>query len=124
MTGVLLATNRFNTCVKALKAQGYKELETVGSIGILLHEEDASGFRIRKVYANSPAEKAGIIRGDIISAIDGHKVTQCSDMAMLQGAPGSPVTITVNRNGTTVSYNLIRALSFYDRMLGDITYRP
>ena len=120
--GVVLATSRFNTCVETIRAQGYKELETVGTIGILLYETDASGLRIRKVYENSPTAKAGIVRGDILVAIDGHKVTQSGDIAATHGAPGSSVTITVNRNGTLATYTLMRAKCVYSRILSDVTF--
>jgi hypothetical protein len=43
---------------------------------------------------------------------------------MLQGAPGSTVTITVIRNGALDSYKLTRAVCFYNRMLGDIAFEP
>ena len=117
-----LASSRFNTCVETIKAQGYKEVETVGAIGILLYEADASGLKIRKVYDNSPAARAGIVRGDIIVAIDDHKVMQSHDIAATYGAPGSSVTITVNRNGTLATYTLMRAKCVYSRILGDVTF--
>ena len=120
--GMVLAKSRFNTCVEAIKAQGYKELKTVGTIGILLYETDASGLMIRKVYENSPAAKAGIVRGDIIVAIDGHKVMQSGDIEATHGTPGSSVTITVSRNETLATYTLMRAKCVYSRILGDITF--
>jgi len=123
-SGIVAASYRFNSCVKNMKAHGYKKLETVGIIGLLFYPKDASGFRIKKVYANSPAEKAGVVRGDILSAIDGHKVTDSHELTMLQGAPGSTVTITVIRNGALDSYKLTRAVCFYNRMLGDIAFEP
>lgn len=45
-----------------------------------------SGVLIRKVIPGSPAEKAGLKRGDILMAIDGKKVSEMSDLnALLQG---------------------------------------
>ncbi len=47
----------------------------------------------------SPAAKAGLLRGDIVVAIDGKQVATEADLAsaLLAQTPGTPVTITVQR---------------------------
>ena len=55
---------------------------------------------IREPYKGSPADKAGLLPGDIILAIDGQStegkdVSQVSDM--LKGQPGNEITIKVSR---------------------------
>ncbi len=55
---------------------------------------------IREPYKNSPADKAGLLPGDIILAIDGNS-TKGKDVAgvsaMLKGQPGKEITIKVKR---------------------------
>lgn len=55
---------------------------------------------IREPYKNSPADKAGLLPGDIILEIDGHS-TKGKDVAgvseMLKGMPGKEITIKVKR---------------------------
>ena len=57
------------------------------------------GIFVRDVEKDSPAEKAGILKGDIIVNFDGDKVTSYDDLAeILQYyGPGSEATITVMR---------------------------
>ena len=53
------------------------------------------------VVAGSPADKAGIEPGDIITAIDGRTITRADDLvvAIRAKAPGDTVTLTVKRDG-------------------------
>lgn len=55
---------------------------------------------IREPYKNSPADKAGLLPGDVILAIDGNS-TKGKDVAgvsaMLKGQPGKEMTIKVKR---------------------------
>lgn len=120
--GVLLANNRFNRCVDDLKNHGYKEIENIGSIGILLYSADASGLKVRQVYDNSPAAKAGIVRGDKIISINGKAALQKGDCDALQGDIGSPVEIVVSRDGEIKPFSLIRAKLTYSRILEDVVY--
>ena len=53
------------------------------------------------VVPNSPADKAGIKAGDVITAIDGRTITRADDLvvAIRAKAPGDTVTLTVKRDG-------------------------
>ncbi len=57
------------------------------------------GIFVRDVEKDSPAEKAGILKGDIIVNFDGDKVTSYDELAevMQYYGPGSEATITVMR---------------------------
>lgn len=57
------------------------------------------GIFVRDVEKDSPAEKAGILKGDIIVNFDGDKVTSYDDLAeiMQYYGPGSEAKITVMR---------------------------
>lgn len=58
------------------------------------------GVYITRVIEGSPAEKAGLAKGDIITAIDGSTVTSYEDLQeeMQYHASGSTIEITVQRN--------------------------
>lgn len=64
---------------------------------------------ITDVLPNSPASKAGLHAGDIITKVDGQSVTSSEDVARIQGEENSQVKITVNRNGQALVYPITRA---------------
>lgn len=59
-----------------------------------------AGVLISKVIPGSPADKAGLRRGDVLMAIDGKKVTEMSDLnALLQGCgTGDRCRLEIMRN--------------------------
>jgi serine protease Do len=61
----------------------------------------AAGALVSEPQANSPAAKAGIESGDVITAVDGNAVTDARDLARRIGtmAPGTPVKLTVMHQG-------------------------
>jgi serine protease Do len=61
------------------------------------------GAAVRGVEVGSPADKAGVEAGDIITRFDGKIVEKSSDLPRLVGStkPGSKSTITVFRRGST-----------------------
>jgi len=63
----------------------------------------SGGARITQVVAGSPAAKAGLKVGDVITAFDGKTTTSADDLtAAVTGAKsGDTVTVTVKRGGTT-----------------------
>lgn len=61
------------------------------------------GALVRGVESGSPAEKAGVQPGDIITRFNGSKIAKTSDLPRLVGEtrPGTASTITVLRNGAS-----------------------
>lgn len=59
------------------------------------------GALVRSVETGSPADKAGVEAGDIITKFDGKQVEKSSDLPRLVGAtkPGTKSTVTVFRRG-------------------------
>jgi carboxyl-terminal processing protease len=58
------------------------------------------GLLIGRVFDSSPAARAGLRSGEVIVAVDGHKLEGLSAdaaVALIKGSPGSDVQITVER---------------------------
>jgi serine protease DegQ len=72
----------------------------------------SSGALVQDVGSGSPAAKAGIRAGDVITAIGGERVTNSEDLiaAIRGGHPGERVKVTYNRDGkkTTTEVTLSR----------------
>jgi S1-C subfamily serine protease len=65
----------------------------------------SSGALIADVSANTPAAKAGLKQGDIITKIDQSNVTTGADVliALRSKNPGDTVQVTINRDGQTMT---------------------
>lgn len=73
-------------------------------LGVTVRDNaNGTGAQIGTVRDGSPAAKAGLKAGDIITAIDGTAVTDASQLTGAIGThrPGDKVTLTVKRNGST-----------------------
>ncbi|KGE20846.1 S41 family peptidase [Paenibacillus wynnii] len=81
------------------------DLEYVG-IGVKL-QYTGKELYIEEVVPNSPAEKAGLKRGDTILKINGVKIADL-DGDEMTGAAGTKMTVLVQRNGVTKSYSVVR----------------
>jgi len=99
--------------------------------GIGLSVENYNGkCRVVAPIPGTPAEKSGIKSGDIVIKIDGVDIsdkTLDEAVSMMRGEAGTRVTVTVDRSGQTLSFNLIREkiknVSVNSRMLeGKIGY--
>jgi serine protease DegS len=62
------------------------------------------GVIITGVFRNGPAHKAGIKPGDVITAIDGKKISDAREamISILGRRPGTQVMLTVLRDGKTL----------------------
>jgi regulator of sigma E protease len=73
----------------------------------------ASGINIMttevgEVREGSPADRAGIMKGDLIVAVQGQETESWSDVReIIQGSAGKAVTITVDRKGKTISTTVV-----------------
>lgn len=67
-----------------------------------------SGAFVDGVRPDSPAEQAGLLSGDIITALDGEQITPERTLAQMLAAyePGDTVDLTVLRDGAEVSVSL------------------
>ncbi|MBE6153891.1 MAG: S41 family peptidase [Firmicutes bacterium] len=73
-------------------------------------------------FEGSPAEKAGLKKGDIITKIDGEDVkgkTSSDISKMIKGMSGSKVNITITRDGKEMDFNVTRETIVLD----SVTYK-
>ncbi|MDI9239384.1 DegQ family serine endoprotease [Lysobacter sp. LF1] len=70
---------------------------------------DSSGALIADVLPGSPAEKAGLERGDVVRAVDGRTINESSDLPPIIGsmAPGTRAKVTVFRDGRTIEKTVV-----------------
>ncbi|MGY0197616.1 DegQ family serine endoprotease [Leptothrix sp. BB-4] len=71
----------------------------------------AAGALVRSVESGSPADKAGLEPGDIVTRFDGKPVEKWNDLPRLVGNtnPGSKSSITVVRRGNTRDLSIVVA---------------
>lgn len=74
----------------------YMTTGAYGGIGLNLREIKGK-VRVFELYENTPAAKAGIRVGDIITSVNGIRLLGYDDkaMALLRGSPGSSVTLEI-----------------------------
>jgi serine protease Do len=67
-----------------------------------------TGALVGEVTPKSPAEKAGIKTGDVITAVNGKKVSDARELRLMIGsmAPGTNVQLQVNREGQKKTFNV------------------
>ena len=69
-------------------------------LGVVVSRFGDEGVIVQQVFADSPADEAGVKRGDIITAIGGEDVRSISDLLtrLKDSAPGDKVTLTLLRD--------------------------
>lgn len=77
-------------------------------IGVMLGESDADGVLISETVADGPADKAGVLPGDLIVTFAGEPVTDFGDLRRLIRAskPGDEVAVTLVREGEEVELTI------------------
>lgn len=78
----------------------------------------ATGGVVTEVESDSPASKAGLQIGDVITEVDGHKVSDAGELQVVIGQkqPGTQIELTVLRNGKTMNVPVtLEALGSHSR---------
>ena len=111
-----------------LDANEYRDIRisttgTYTGIGIEVTEK-GGGLRVISPMAGSPAARSGIRSGDEIVAVDGHVVEPENlqeSMGRMRGRAGSRITVTVDREGETITHDMrrevIRVASVHHELL-------
>ncbi|MCA9081574.1 MAG: PDZ domain-containing protein, partial [Planctomycetaceae bacterium] len=100
---------------KYLHIAGQATLERSGSRpyfgSIPDFSSDAAGYAIQGVAPGSPAEKGGILGGDLIIQLGEQKIGGLDDfdLALRRFAPGEEVNVTVVRQGAEVKLKVTLA---------------
>ena len=70
--------------------------------------EDGNGVKILDIDKDSPAEKAGLKKDDIVTEIGGKKVSNTDDMReeLMENMDKSTYTIKASRNGSAMSFDI------------------
>ena len=111
--GFAIPSEAAKTIIDQLKSKGKV---TRGMLGITIQSLDENaakalglstqkGALVSQVNPGSPAEKAGIVAGDVITELNGKPVADSHDLTTRVGAiaPGSSVSLTYVRKGETKS---------------------
>ena len=81
-----------------------------GGVGIYILTTD-KGVEVARPIEGTPAQRAGIRAGDVITAVEGQSIAKLSIddvVKLLRGKPGSSVTVTILR-GESYSFNVTLA---------------
>ena len=67
--------------------------------------KDAKGAFVQQVVQGTPAEKAGVLPGDVVLSVNGKAIDGAVDLRRTLGAlkPGTTVTLQINRQGKPTS---------------------
>ena len=103
-----IALNKFGTSHVVLMTPRMGDLRRNPSlVGIGIGQFPVpEGIEVIRVIPGAPAEKAGLVPGDIIVKVDGHKV---EGIKGIPGPEGTNVVLTVkHKDGTTKDYTITR----------------
>lgn len=97
-----------------MNAQEYKELFQIlegkfGGIGIVLSLKDPKKLVVLRPIKNSPASKAGIQSGDVVSKIndsDTAGMEQDKAVSLMRGEPGTKVDLALYRESTNKTFTV------------------
>jgi carboxyl-terminal processing protease len=112
--GIVSSLNdRFSNYFTPKEYKQFQEVSNSQFSGIGLDvTQDPRGLRIAQVYDDSPASRAGLKQGDLITAVGRTslkgKPSEFST-SLIKGKPGTQVTITVVRDGKPRRVTLMRA---------------
>lgn len=92
-------------------------------IGVQFRNTESEPHVITRVFRDSPAEKAGVLPGDIIHLVDGVNVDDMNAQEikdLVQGEEGTIVSMTFLRGGEPVTLNITRG-QVYHTVDGNVT---
>jgi serine protease Do len=94
---------------KLKSIEGFSFFPRQQKLGLKIQDtEESDGVKVLDTDKDSPAEKAGLKKDDIVTEIGGVKVTNTDDAReqLQENAEKSAYTIKAKRNGTEMSFNI------------------
>jgi serine protease Do len=88
---------------------GYFSFPRRQKLGLKIQDtEDGTGVKVLDVDKDSPAEKAGLKKDDIVTSIGGEKITNTDEAReqLQENAEKSTYTIKAKRNGSEMSFDI------------------
>lgn len=97
-------------------------------IGIQYYESESGSLIVKRVFENSPAQKSGLMAGDILLRVDdqvleGMTLEEVANLVL--GKEDSLLTVTISRDGKERAFEMTRATvlhSVYGRTIDDVGY--
>jgi putative serine protease PepD len=105
--GFAIPIDQVVTTVTQIIDTGRAEYPVIGAQVSLA--KDLGGARVQEVTSGSPADRAGVQNGDLITEIDGVEVADGAELIVRirSYAPGDAVTLTVRRDGRTEQVQVV-----------------
>lgn len=107
--GFAIPINKARSIAESIIQKGYVSKPYVGLSVITVSQEMQSyglpqGAAVKAVAKDSPAESAGLKMNDIITHIDGEKITKSTEIVsfVADSAPGNTIKLTIYRAGKTL----------------------
>lgn len=134
--GFAIPSSTVQSVLRGLDANGHVER---GWLGVALQPltqdlassfgiKDAHGALVARVLADGPAEKAGLVAGDIVRELDGKPIESSKVLRerVAQIAPGTRVELLVNRKGKdqTIKVELARRAEKEDEAQAQPAQKP
>ncbi len=106
--GFAIPVDTVHPLVKNINATGHYETAYMGVFGydanLKLYAKNRDGYYVQQVATNSPAQKLGLQKGDIITKVNGKKVNGSTSLRALLYSfnAGEKVLLEIDRNGELV----------------------
>jgi len=101
---VFMTPDEYKSLNQNLEGSGFP------GIGIVIDTDpDTKSLLVTQVISGGPADKAGLMPGDIVLTIDGKPTTGLSvgdDSKLIRGKPGTSVELVVQRKGQTANLTM------------------
>ena len=103
--GFAIPSNTVRSVVSQLVANGKAQH---AYLGVSLASTASSSAKVNGVRSGTPAAQAGLRRGDVVTALDGQRISTAAELesAIAAKKPGDSVSITYTRNGTSHTVQL------------------
>ncbi|NCC98604.1 MAG: S41 family peptidase [Bacteroidia bacterium] len=134
INGMLQKLDPYTNYIPEESEKDFKFMTTgeYGGIGSLISYKDSMVY-INEIYEGKPANKAGLLPGDVFVTINGNSIKgkSTSDVSgLLKGTPGTKVTLSINRAGSkkplkfelTREHIYINPITYYGMLSDSIGY--